>query len=345
MPKPPAPWFRSGRGWFATVKGRQYPLDVPHPDDRDAAIAALRALLERLSGETGPPGQSASPAANRTVESAVGDFLGKRKAKVSAGAFEQYRYALSVHLVRTFGGRLVCTLAKDELEAWADRPAWSNSTRNNYLGAVGMFLRWTGHPLALTVPPKESRGAETVLSDEQFARVLARLRANGPQGDLCELLCVLRETGARPQEIATLTVEAVDWPNTCVVLKKHKTARHGIKRPIHFSAAAMKILEGQRAKYDTGILFRTLRGNAYQKDLIVRRLSTVSKRLGFRVIAYGNRHSFATKALVSGIPEAVVAALLGHTSTAMVSRNYGHVSEQSRVLKDAVQKVSDTKAG
>jgi hypothetical protein len=43
---------------------------------------------------------------------------------------------------------------------------------------------------------------------------------------------------------------------------------------------------------------------------------------------------------VKGVPETVVAALLGHGSTRMITQHYNHVSAQSRVLKDAVEKVS-----
>jgi len=346
MPKKAEPWYRSGRGWYATLQGRQIPLNITDPNDREGALAAMRALLERLcASSVAPEKPTAPPSAVRTVESAVADFLRRQKARISPGAYRQYHFALAVHLVRAFGPRVVRTLTAEEVETWADRPAWSDSTRNNNLGAAGTFLKWAGWPLALRRPAKESRGAETVLSDAQFAKVLAAYDGRFGQADFPALLKVLRETGARPQEIARLTVEAVDWPNTCATLREHKTKRHGAGRVIHFSAAAVAILVGQRAKHGTGYLFRTRAGNPYGESIIKTLNQRISKRLGFRVIAYGlGRHSFATKALVSGVPDTVVAALLGHKTTKMVHSNYAHVAEQSRVLKDAVEKVSGAKA-
>src|SRR6185436_18257371 len=100
-----------------------------------------------------------------------------------------------------------------EIEDWANRPAWSNSYRAGCLGAVSTFLRWAKFPLELRRPPKESRGADAVISEEQFAVVLRESRVSSAATDFPELLTVLRETGARPGEVAGLTVESVDWPN------------------------------------------------------------------------------------------------------------------------------------
>lgn len=66
----------------------------------------------------------------------------------------------------------------------------------------------------------------------------------------------------------------------------------------------------------------------------------VSETCGVYATASGlGRHSFATKALTSGIPTAVVAALLGHKGTGMLERHYSHVGDNAQVLKDAVEKL------
>jgi hypothetical protein len=43
--------------------------------------------------------------------------------------------------------------------------------------------------------------------------------------------------------------------------------------------------------------------------------------------------------LTAGIPETHVAAMLGHTSTAMLTRHYNHVSANAQLLRDAANKV------
>lgn len=343
MPRPAHPWYRKSRGvWmFTATDGKQVSTGVTDPNDEAGAIAARERILEELAAAVrdrlNPPAPSRP---SRRVDAAVADYLAARGPKVSADCLANYRRALDTHFRPAFGGRDLHTLTAAEVEAWADRPAWASSTRHNYLGDVATFLKWCGHPLELARPPKESRGADVVLSDEQFTRVLAAY--DGAEGaDFRELLKVLRETGGRPQEVARLAVETVDWSNGCAVLRKHKTKRHGKGRTLHFSAAAVAILERQREKHGTGFLFRTTKGNPYSNHAIVRNMLRVSERVGFRAIAYGlGRHSFATTALVRGVPDTVVAALLGHTSTKMIHANYSHVSEQSRTLKEAVEKVS-----
>jgi integrase len=332
MARVPSPWFRAGRGWFVQVAGRQHALGVVDENALETAQIALKSLLSRLSAVS-----TARPTS--TVAEAVGAFLARQAGRVSAECLRQYRITLDVHLVRTLGARDVSSLTADELEEWARNPRWSSSTRHGRLGAVATFLKWAGHPLKLARPPKESRGADAVLTDEQFERVLS---AYDPKygGDLRELLRVLRLTGARPGEVISLAVDAIDWPNACARLRKHKGAARGRARVLYFNSAALAILGRQRDRYGSGLLFRTRAGGAYRPKGLVQQMQRMSKRAGVRAIAYGERHGFATRALCAGVPDAVVAELLGHTSTAMVARNYGHLSAQSRVLREAAEKVA-----
>lgn len=332
--------------WFANIAGKQTPLGITDPaDEPGAALARERLIAEFASAVAARiPSQPSAPADARTAAKAVAGFLESRRG-LAPPTLAGYRLALN-HFCADFGARPLLTLGAAEVERWADRPGWSSSTRNTYLGAVMTMLKWACHPLPIRRPPKESRGAETILTDEQFERVLVAAACRiAVRGDLRELLRVLRETGARPQEVAPLTCEAVDWENACVRLKKHKTRRHtGADRVIHFNAAAMALLRAQRAEHGSGVLFRTRAGNAFGNAQIVRRLGVVSKRVGFRVIAYGlGRHSFATRALAAGVPDAVVAELLGHRGTGMLTRHYSHLGQRAAVLKAAAEKVS--KAG
>jgi integrase len=56
-------------------------------------------------------------------------------------------------------------------------------------------------------------------------------------------------------------------------------------------------------------------------------------------IAYGYRHTFATDALANGVPDAQVAALLGHSGTAMLHKHYAHLGARAKALRDALDKV------
>lgn len=334
---------------FAYIGGRQKPLGITDPNDRAGAEVSHKNLIDQLADAVAArflPAAAPAPKLANVAESIAG-FLAMKDRRVAAGklcelAAAEYRRDLN-RFAEAFGTRAGSSLAAAEIEEWADKPTWSSSTQNNVLGTVQMMLRWSGVALSPPIvrPPKESRRADTILTDEQFAQVLVALR-RWARTDIGELLEVLRETGARPQEIAQLRVDGVDWPNYSARLVKHKTRRKtGADRIIHFNSAAMKLLERQREKHGEGLLFRTRSGNYYRPPVIVRRLWYLSKQLGFRVIAYGlGRHSFATRALEAGIPDVLVAGLLGHKGTAMLHKHYSHVGENARALKDAAERAS-----
>lgn len=357
MAPPRKPWVKRNT-YHVEIRNKTYNLGVPGPKtdegDRLAAIA-LQKLLERLARETAqnvvkslntsPGGHAPTIVADAVIAFLANAEAKSRRDKLTPKTLSGYRLALD-HLTTAFATRPLATLTADELERWADRPEWSSSTRHGYLGVVCTLLGWAGCPLRVRRPPKESRGAAVCLTDDQLAAVLAAIPdcVRGGQGDLKQLLVVLRETGARPQEMAPLTVEQFDWDHGSLLLDRHKTRRHtGRGRPVPITARALEVLTAQRDRYGRGLLFRTKRGHAYDAAEIVRQCGRISRRVGFRVVAYGMRHSMATAALENGVPEAVVAELLGHKGTGMLAHHYAHLGTRAKTLKDAAEKASTGK--
>jgi integrase len=60
-----------------------------------------------------------------------------------------------------------------------------------------------------------------------------------------------------------------------------------------------------------------------------------------RAIPYAYRHGLATDALANGVPEALVAALLGHTNTAMLHKHYAHLGARAAALRAALGRVRE----
>jgi integrase len=56
-------------------------------------------------------------------------------------------------------------------------------------------------------------------------------------------------------------------------------------------------------------------------------------------ISNGYRHGLATDALANGVPDAQVAALLGHSGTAMLHRRYAHLGAQAQALRSALGRI------
>jgi integrase len=157
---------------------------------------------------------------------------------------------------------------------------------------------------------------------------------------MSDFLSLLWHTGARPGEIAGLTAEQVKASADGVVpLAEHKTAHKGHARFLILTGEGWAIALRRAEAVGSGLLFRGEEGRL-TPQAIGRRMARLCKRAGVRaVIAYGYRHTFATAALAAGVPDAHVAALLGHSGTAMLHRHYSHLTSQSQALRDALARV------
>jgi integrase len=160
-------------------------------------------------------------------------------------------------------------------------------------------------------------------------------------GDWRAVIHFLWLTGARPGEASKITAEMVDWSAGVVKLKEHKTKHKGKQRMIYLSPDAIELLKSQRDKHKSGYLFRGKKNKPFSMIAFVNKFQRISSRLGTRVTAYGLRHSFATRALERGIPEAQVAAMLGHAGTNMLFKHYSHLTSNARLLREQIAKVSD----
>ena len=112
-------------------------------------------------------------------------------------------------------------------------------------------------------------------------------------------------------------------------------------RVIYMIPKAKAIVDRLAKENPTGVVFRNSKGTPWTKNSIKCRLTRITKKVGFRVIAYGARHSWATNALVDGGVDPIsVAHLMGHRDTTMVSRVYSHIAKNPEFLrKQAIKAV------
>jgi len=341
--------------WYITVDGKQIPLHVRGEENAEAARHAAEALTTNTltshpiatpSTQAHPFGQvsradRADPS-NPLLSEAVERFVHRLQHRIKKRTLTNYRQFLDL-LVKSFPpDTRVRDVRPEQLERLADRPSWSPSTRHDALGVWGVFFRDAGHPLRLRRPPKESRGADAVWTEQEFWQVYG-----AALGDLKPLLLVLRETGCRPSEVTYLTVENIDWEHGCCRLKDHKNAQKGKQRVIHFPSSVMRILEHQRQKYKSGPLFYCAKsGCPFNGRSLGDRLRRARQRAGVKriVTAYGLRHWYCTRALESGLSNEQVAALVGN-SAAMIEKHYGHLSANARLMRQLAEQVSSGRVG
>lgn len=152
------------------------------------------------------------------------------------------------------------------------------------------------------------------------------------------LYLIASRCGARPQQIREVTAANVNRECNQWVFKKHKTSEKTGKPLIVYLSPCLqtltKILLASRPK---GPLFLNTYGNPWKSDTVTQRMERLRKKLDLPdgTVAYLYRHAMATDALVAGQSISVVAQLLGHTDTRMVSKVYGHLDKHSRYLLDA----------
>lgn len=315
---------------MATVSGRQVPLGVSDPGDEAGAWDALRKLV----GDAVREATSARVKAG-TVSGLVPEFLDAKKSDVAARTLRGYGQYLS-WLTKHFGPLSVAALdLRAVREAARSESSWGDTHRFNVLWCVNSFIKWTGREDRVPLPVRESRGGEAVIPEEVHRRIV-----NETTGDFRQLCRFLWLTGCRPGEATGMTAELVNWEAGTVKLKQHKTRHKGKTRVLYLCKEALEVLADQRAKHGSGYLFRGLRGKPLSLQAMTMRFQRVSEKLGRSVTSYMYRHTWATRALSAGIPDTQVAAMLGHTSTAMVSRHYNHVSENARLLKSVADRVA-----
>lgn len=331
------PWFRVVRNqWYVTLNAQQVPLGVFGPENQAAAVAALQQLLAAMAGQTSGATRVAPETVKLpTVRDSVNGYLLDRTGRVKPKTISTYRWYLE-DFAKRFGSRIVGTVTPREIEDDALARDWSDDSRRNYLAIIEGWSKWAKAPLKLDKPGRGSAGAETVLTEETF-----KLAVASASGDLRPLLTALWHTGARPSELTSLTAEAVNWESATATLRTHKTSRKtGRPRLLVFPPPAMEVLAAQRAKWKgRGLLFRSQRGTAFTCPGLTQAVWRVGKRIGRKLTAYGFRHTFATDALVDGIPDTHVAALMGHAGTAMIHKHYSHVNQNARLLHSAASKI------
>jgi integrase len=337
MAKQSRPWYRASKAtWYITVEGKKVSLGVRGQESEAEAIAAWHRLM--ANGE----GQKAKQPEVVTVGEVIVAFLGDAGGRVKAKTIEWYAEFLNPFATR-FGNGRASALTAHQAENYARKPTWSDSTRHDFLGVLVSVFKWAeragvvaSNPLQhVRKPAKASRGDKALISAEEYSRLVEA--ASRP---FCLFLTVLHATGARPGEVAAITAENFDAATGVVHLRDHKTAHLGKRRILYLPPPIVALLVSQREVYPSGALLRTRMGNPWGHDVLVHEMARLRRRVAVpHATLYGFRHSFATDALANGVPDAQVAALLGHSGTAMLHRHYSHLTAQSQVLREALKKV------
>jgi integrase len=336
MARPHKPWYWAARqAWVVEIEGQRHTLAKgPKPETRAAAVQEFHRLMAQR-------GQANPAAASIAVKTLSGLFLDHIEADRKPKTYEWYRRHLK-SFVAAHGDRQASSIRPHHVADWAGGHGWGPSTRRGAITAVKAAFAWGRKMGHLELDPIKDLDKPTPVRRE---KIISRAQAKAILGAVPArfglFLEFLLECGARPGEAAALTKADVDLERGIAVLVEHKTERSTRKsRLIPLSARARQILTDQIGENPAGALFRNDKGNAWTRYAMACAFRRLRAKLGMgkEATAQAMRHRFATDA-AKILPNTVVAAILGHKSTAMVDRVYTHIGDEVEVLVEAVDKV------
>ena len=343
-----SPFFRVAKGnWYCWIDGKQTSLRVRGERSEREAIRQWRLRIASPTQTPIPtptqtpiqtPTQTPIQTPAFTLAAMVDAFLTDAQSRLKSSTVTRYSNDLRV-LVRSLGEADATSITHQQLTIWLCQSLGSSTTKAIRIRSVGACFGWAvrqdlleKNPVIKVVKPKSrSRTTEACISDDDHAQLL---EAATPCFRI--VLQILYATGCRPSEACAITCENFDAANAVVVLAVHKSDATGKPRLIFLPDAICEILKALAAQFGKGHLLRSRQGHAWTAKAVTYAMMRLRRKLKITAIAYGYRHSFATRALSSGVADATVAALLGHSSTAMLHKHYSHLTSQADVLRAAL---------
>ena len=157
---------------------------------------------------------------------------------------------------------------------------------------------------------------------------LARSKARS----LYSIVVLALATGARKNELLTLTWSDVDLKNGLLTFEKTKSGRH---RAVPVTGQALAVLRAIPRRLDTTLLFPGHRDKSQPLE-IQNIFKAAVKRAEIEDLHFHDlRHSCASYLVAAGVHMRVVQEILGHHSVT-VTEKYAHVSKEH--LRDAVHR-------
>jgi integrase len=155
---------------------------------------------------------------------------------------------------------------------------------------------------------------------------------NACEPNFRELVHALLLTGARYQEVARLRVEDFNPDAGTLHIRQSKT---GKDRHVHLTDEGQTFFTQLAAGHPgSDLMLRRVWGKSNQ----AKPMAAACKRAKIEpsVGLHQLRHTFASLAVMNGTPLLVVANALGHSTTRMVEKHYGHLSQS--YVADAIRK-------
>ena len=324
--------------------------------------ARARAGLLLTRGTTTPTGRADSAPAPGDASPYLRDFTrrfldGHVDIAVKASTARAYRLALKNHILPRFGGARLAAITREDVETWVGsfrRHPQAARTACMVLSCLfSKAAQWGALPPSHVLPTrgvrlKPTRARDRFLTADERARVeevlqrgleLPTSHRGALHWGIVYAIRTLALTGMRSSEVFGLSWDRVDMSRKLFRLADSKTGQ----KLVPFSDEVLELLREVQRLGDgrSSWVFQSRAGRSHvAKASVGRAWRRIRERagLGDDVVIHSLRHSFASDALMSGVPLAVLGRVLGHKSPRTTAR-YAHVSDAAIV--DALKKTSE----
>jgi integrase len=349
--KQPKPWFRASKSaWYVEhnlkqIRLGEHPEGAPPPKKTKSGWNApppiLNAFYKLMATD---PANLPTP--ERIAVALVCDlFLDHSQKHHSPACYANYKHFLQA-FTDAYGRNPAAEVKPLHVTRWLDdHPTWKGARRHAVI-AVKRAFSWADQQRVLSSNPLRTLKADRanrrtrVLTRDELAEILAAIRDR----PFREFVGAMLETGCRPSEVARVTAANVRLELGVWAFDQHKTSKKTDEpRIVYLTPAMVELSRRLVALYPEGPLFRGPRGKAaFTRQNIRCRFRRLREKLPHlrHFVCYNVRHTFATRALVNGVGVAQVAELLGHSSTEMVSKTYGHLADQVAHMREAARKAT-----
>lgn len=310
------------------------------------SIAELRAEVARAEAKNilaavALDGLPEKPAAREGVlfSDFVAEFWRDYSRHWKASTETRNRRAWELHLLPEFGSRQLGEITRADVLRWRDGMQDAQGTFNRSLPVLAVMfghaeklgLRTMGSNPCKRVPRYKRELPERFLSAAEFRRLGQALRDAEADHPLeVAAIRLLIYTGARLREITELRWEWVQPPR--LLLPDSKTG----PKIVYLNSQAVAVLSSLAREEGRSHLFR--RSGAAGSIRVDNFWLQFRRRcLLPDVRLHDLRHTFASVAIMNGVPLATIGKLLGHALPETTAR-YAHLADES--VAQAAQRVS-----
>jgi integrase len=285
-----------------------------------------------------------------TVSDALNDYL---KMLVGEGRSERAildaRWRLDI-ITRALGDVKISTLSAERLRAWLihgvktggdqEKQRASRATANRNLTALKAALNhaFRSGKIETDTAWRRLKAFQHVgVARSRYLTVAeAKRLVNACDPDFRSLVQAALQTGARYGELCRLEVRDFSGDAGALHIRQSKTGR---QRHIILTAEGIALFQQLIAgKSGDDLILTHSGGGLWGKGHQHRPMqeAVVHARISPPISFHGLRHTWASLAVMAGMPLMVVARNLGHSSTTMVEKHYGHLS--ASYVTDSIRK-------